>query len=282
MQIGTCRAPVRSIGAPADASFLRSISRPMTNSRRISPISATVWMLAWSVTHLRPIGPMTTPVSEVGEDQRLAQAPADQREQRRRRDADARCWTGGLSVGVTLDLSARPFSDVDVIPALLQRRPLVRGRRGSGSAGGASPSMSAGDQRLEQSAIPSSGGQRRRRSSGRCRATACSGRCAGSSSQDRKAKRRRPVPLQLLRQAFGEGGQRGVPGVVRDRHRVARMQRRRNDTTLTMWPEPRSVMWRQEVGRRAHRAEQVGLEHPGPVVAWRSCRACPAGARLRR
>src|SRR5207253_2045367 len=51
MQIGTWRAPVTSIGAPAAASFFRSISRPMTNSRTMRPISATVWMLASAVAH---------------------------------------------------------------------------------------------------------------------------------------------------------------------------------------------------------------------------------------
>ncbi len=63
MQIGTCSAPVSKTAAPPDAIFLMSISRPMTKSRRMSPISATTAMLAWSVTNFRPIGPMITPVT---------------------------------------------------------------------------------------------------------------------------------------------------------------------------------------------------------------------------
>ena len=63
MQIGTCRAPVSNTGSPAEASFLRSISRPMMKSKRMSPISATVWMLSCFLTQLNPTGPITTPVT---------------------------------------------------------------------------------------------------------------------------------------------------------------------------------------------------------------------------
>ena len=64
MQIGTCKAPVSSTAAPPEAIFLTSISSPMTKSKRISPISATVWMLSWFVINLRPmLGPMITPVA---------------------------------------------------------------------------------------------------------------------------------------------------------------------------------------------------------------------------
>ena len=63
MQIGTCSAPVSNTAGPAEASFLMSISSPMMKSSRIKPISATVAMLAWSVTKFRPFGPITTPVT---------------------------------------------------------------------------------------------------------------------------------------------------------------------------------------------------------------------------
>ena len=63
MQIGTCSAPVINTAGPPEAIFLTSISRPMTNSSRMSPISATVEMLASSVTNRRPVGPMITPVA---------------------------------------------------------------------------------------------------------------------------------------------------------------------------------------------------------------------------
>ena len=63
MQIGTWSAPVSSTAAPPEAILRRSISSPITNRSRIRPISATVWMLSWSVIHLRPMfGPMITPV----------------------------------------------------------------------------------------------------------------------------------------------------------------------------------------------------------------------------
>src|SRR2546427_915645 len=63
IQMGTCSAPVSKTAAPPDAIFLISISSPITKSRRMRPISATVEMLPWSVTNLRPIGPMITPVA---------------------------------------------------------------------------------------------------------------------------------------------------------------------------------------------------------------------------
>ena len=64
MQIGTCNAPVSSTAAPPEAILRRSISRPITKSSRINPISATVEMLASSVISLSPMfGPMITPVA---------------------------------------------------------------------------------------------------------------------------------------------------------------------------------------------------------------------------
>ena len=64
MQIGTCSAPVSRTAAPPEAILRRSISRPMTNSRRMRPISATVCTLSWLLIHLNPMfGPMITPVT---------------------------------------------------------------------------------------------------------------------------------------------------------------------------------------------------------------------------
>ena len=64
MQIGTCSAPVSSTAMPPDAILRRSISSPMTKSKRMRPISATISMLSRSLTSLRPMfGPMITPVA---------------------------------------------------------------------------------------------------------------------------------------------------------------------------------------------------------------------------
>src|SRR6266566_1643213 len=72
--------------------------------------------------------------------------------------------------------------------------------------------------------------------------------------------------VELGRQAARERGEGGVPGVVRDGQRVMRRWAVRAHRIDDVAGTPILHMRQQRRGR-AHRAEQVRLEHPLPV-AW--------------